>query len=168
MKALVITLDKCCRLNPGTAEVLEPFRPSVVTITEFINDLGLRRLIKAAPLPDEATDEEFLKFWKEAAGDADLAVDSFLSSFKNIADHEADALLDLGEQAKIQEAERRKKADDAAAADAAAQKAQEEANAASVKKAADDAAKEAQEKAAAAAAAKPVPAAAAAAAKEAK
>lgn len=149
MKALVITLDKCCRLNPGTQEVLEPFRPSVVTVTEFVNSLGLQRLIKAAPLPDEATDEEFLKHWEASGRNPELAADSFMASFKDVEDHEAEAALKLAEESARQEALRKKEADERAAADAAAQKAQEEANAATLKKAADEKAAAAKQAAAA-------------------
>lgn len=82
MKALVITQDpKACRINPTTGETIEAFRPSVVTVTEFITDLVMKRLLKPVgfELPDTATDAEFERFYKDSDGDADLAIDSFLS-----------------------------------------------------------------------------------------
>lgn len=82
MKALIKTLDGACRIQPTNSEVLEPFRPSVVTITDFIKTLGMTGKIKdvgGGPLPDTATDAEFAKFFTDSDRDEDLAVSSFMS-----------------------------------------------------------------------------------------
>lgn len=65
-------------------EVVEAYRPSVVTATAFVNSRlasGMLVLV-AADIPDAATDEDFRKFWKDSDRDEALAVQSFLSKVK--------------------------------------------------------------------------------------
>lgn len=83
MKAIVITQDSASRINPINGEVIEAFRPSVVTVTEFVTNLVMKRLLKpvGGPLSDKATDAEFLKFYTAADKNTDLSVSSFMSKF---------------------------------------------------------------------------------------
>jgi hypothetical protein len=62
-------------------QVVQAHRPAVITMTTFIQQhVGGDRVKLLGEVSDEATDEEFQKYWEES-GDAALAVDSFLASF---------------------------------------------------------------------------------------
>jgi hypothetical protein len=84
MKVIVVTLDKSSRINPGTGECIEAFRPSVVTVTEFVKTLSMENKIDviAKELPDSVTDLDFVKFYIESKRDTELAVTSFLAALK--------------------------------------------------------------------------------------
>jgi hypothetical protein len=138
MKALVITKDSATRLNTTLGEVIDAFRPSVVTVTEFVKTLAMSRCIEplGGELPDSATDAEFEKFWKESDKNVDLAISSFLSFV-----HNRESSMFDEEQRRLnteQEAE--------AAAGYAERKAAEEAQAQADKEAADKAADESKKK----------------------
>lgn len=65
-------------------EVVETFRPSVVTEHDFLNShiaLGRIEVLKR-DLPDEAMDKDFLKWFKDSDGKEELAIQSFMSSFE--------------------------------------------------------------------------------------
>lgn len=139
MKAIVITKDSCTRLNTIKGEVIEAFRPSVVTVTELVKTLAMNQNIEPVgrPLPDFASDAEFLKFYTDSDRNVDLAIDSYLQSISEKEDldaraddaaqkqAEADAAARAEEQARL-DAEKRtleeaqKKAAEEAAAKAAA------------------------------------------------
>lgn len=84
MKALVVSLDKAIRMNSVASECIEAFRPSVVTVTQFVKGLQMNKLIDCieTDLPMTATDEQFATFLRESKGDTDLAVKSFLAAVK--------------------------------------------------------------------------------------
>lgn len=83
MKAIVVTQDKCTRINPINGEIIEAFRPSVVTLSEFVSNLVMKRVLKpvGGPLKDTATDAEFVKFYIDSDQKEDLAVSSFMSKY---------------------------------------------------------------------------------------
>lgn len=83
MKVIVITQDSASRINPVNGEVIEAFRPSVVSVTEFVTALVMKRVLKptGGPLKDTATDEEFAQFYLDSDKNVDLAVSSFMSKF---------------------------------------------------------------------------------------
>ena len=57
-------------------------RPAVIKEHAFVQERIVSNQIKVlGKLKDEATDADFLTYWKEAEGDAALAVESFLSAF---------------------------------------------------------------------------------------
>lgn len=84
MKILVTTNDKSTRINPGTSECVQAFRPCVVTVTEFIKTLSMESKIEviAKDLPEAVTDFDYQKFHRESKGDHELAVRSFLAALK--------------------------------------------------------------------------------------
>lgn len=83
MKILLETEGPFSYVDPITRSELSSFRPSVVQTSEFINTLTAGRKVKIIEneLMDEATDEEFKKFWVESDKDRSLAIDSFLAKF---------------------------------------------------------------------------------------
>lgn len=90
MKHLVETTGEFLLHDMNTGDLAESFRPSVVTRSVFIDQriaAGQLRLI--ANLKEEASDEEFHSYWREA-GDKELAVSSFLSKFGADAEHASD------------------------------------------------------------------------------
>lgn len=107
MKVLVITTDKSTRINPGTAECIQAFRPCVVTITEFVKTLSMESKIEviAKDLPETVTDFDYLKFHRESKGNHELAVRSFLAALAgnptaNLDDEKAaEAAADAAEKA---------------------------------------------------------------------
>jgi len=115
MKALVKTLDTGTRINTVGGEVLNAFRPSVVTVTEFIRTLAMSRLIQPIgnELPDTATDAEFEKFYIEADKDLDFACDAF---FKNI--HDKQDLDSAADEAASKQSEIEQEAEQKALAEA--------------------------------------------------
>lgn len=152
MKVLLITQDSCTRLNTIAGEVIEAFRPSVVTITEFVNSLVMKRLVKPVgfELPDTATDVEFEKFFIDSDKNVDLAIDSYLSKISQetrsgdepesegrfLPEREGIAhLADLEKQVKedAARADEKAKADAAAAAEAKAKEDADKAKADPVK-----------------------------------
>lgn len=63
-------------------QVARANRPTVVELSNFFQTRAFVGQIKMiAALKDEATDAEFAKYWAEAEGDRDLAIQSFLSGF---------------------------------------------------------------------------------------
>lgn len=59
-------------------------RPAVMYESALIRqqiDIGQLRVL-ARDLPDDASDEDFKKFWEGSDGKADLAIASFMSQFK--------------------------------------------------------------------------------------
>lgn len=62
--------------------VINNDRPTVVEDTTFVSARAAANQIKVlANLDDEATDEEFAKYWRESDKDPRLAIDAYLSSF---------------------------------------------------------------------------------------
>lgn len=66
-------------------EVLFSHRPSVVTMTDYLEMRVVKGEIKVLTakddLPDTASDSEFNQFWEDSNRDDDLAVKSFASKF---------------------------------------------------------------------------------------
>lgn len=57
-------------------------RPSVIELTDFIRQRAAVNQLKfLGELQDDATDEEFAKYWQESDEDAALAVDSFMGAY---------------------------------------------------------------------------------------
>ena len=83
MKYLVETTGQFILHDAAHGQVIEGHRPSVVTMTDWLNArLGHGQLRIVLPdLPDTATDEEFVGYWKEAGGNKEFAVASYRSSF---------------------------------------------------------------------------------------
>jgi len=82
VKVLIETTGKFMLLDPVTLEEIHSRRPTVASKTSFIEqriNMGHISLLKA-DLPDSASDAEFATFWKECAGDKELAVESYLAS----------------------------------------------------------------------------------------
>jgi hypothetical protein len=68
------------------AQVVPHFRPAVVRNSTFIQGrVALGQLKVHGELTEEATDEEFAKYWSESQ-DAKLAVNSFLSAYSKEAE----------------------------------------------------------------------------------
>lgn len=84
MKLLVKVTGPFMLVDPSTKCEVSPDRPSVVVSSNFIETrLAVGQLkVLSNELKEVATDVEFGKFWMEASGDSDLAVESFLSAFK--------------------------------------------------------------------------------------
>ena len=84
MKSLLKTTSPIHLVDPCNGQEIHWNRPTVVVHTSFIDSrmsAGDLKLINAE-VPDEATDEDFLKFWKDSERDEELAVASFVSSFQ--------------------------------------------------------------------------------------
>lgn len=65
----------------NSQSVLQAHRPSVIVMSTFFQGQMAHDKIKLlGEVNDEATDEEFVKYWTESE-DAALAVESFLASF---------------------------------------------------------------------------------------
>lgn len=63
-------------------QAIEPGVPAVIERTEFFDARTMLGQVSIlSNLRDEATNEEFKQYWKEAEGDRELAVASFLSAF---------------------------------------------------------------------------------------
>lgn len=72
--------------------VIKADRPTVVSPTVFISTRAAAQQIKfLANLNDDATDEEFEKYWKEADADSRLAIDAFLSSYGDQVEKQAES-----------------------------------------------------------------------------
>ena len=79
MKILVETTGEFQLVDPFTAELIPSHRPGVVTATQFVEGRCARGEVKVlAQLQDNATDEEFVNYWKESP---EIAVDAFKSEF---------------------------------------------------------------------------------------
>ena len=63
-------------------QVLQAHRPSVVTMSNFLQmRIAAQQLRILGKVNDEATDEEFAKFWTDSE-DSELATASFLSAYE--------------------------------------------------------------------------------------
>lgn len=66
----------------GNGQIVAGDRPSVIENSSFVNQrVALEQIKYLGEVNDEATDEEFAKYWKESNNDSALAIDSFLASF---------------------------------------------------------------------------------------
>ncbi len=82
MKLLAETTGEFMLVDSSSGESIPSSRPAVITVSQFYNSrIALNQVVKVSDVPDEASDEEFQKFWEDSDGDRDLAVASFLSSF---------------------------------------------------------------------------------------
>ena len=86
MKSIVKPTAEHMYMDAHNGQVIEAFRPSVISTTNYTNTLLASGKIKllASNLTDDATDEEFAKFVTESKGDHDLAVSSFESKFSAV------------------------------------------------------------------------------------
>ncbi len=93
MKLIVTPLGPHGYMDPTTGDEVQPFRPSVVQHSSFIDTLIGSSKIKliANDLSDEASDKEFALYYRESGKDVELAVESFLSSFAKPKDEEKEA-----------------------------------------------------------------------------
>lgn len=64
-------------------QIVQEHRPSVVEKTSFIEQrlAGGQIKLLALNLKDEASDEEFEKYFAESEGDIELAISSFVAAF---------------------------------------------------------------------------------------
>lgn len=110
-KQLVITTGtfELVDYSGTTTTLIGNTRPVVVEKTSFIQARAAAGQLKVldTELPDEATDEEFAKYWNESDGDQPLAVEAFKSSFGKTEDDD-----DGDEEKKPTRRGRRAKADD--------------------------------------------------------
>lgn len=80
MKILCETKGQFMLTDHG--QTVEADRPGVVVNTAFIaNRVAVNQVAILGELTDAATDDEFLKYFKESKGDQALAVESFLAAF---------------------------------------------------------------------------------------
>lgn len=64
---------------------IEANRPAVIDMTEFFGArAAIGQIRTLGTLRDEATNKEWLQYWKESDGDRELAVESFLSAFGSV------------------------------------------------------------------------------------
>ena len=83
MKILCETTGSFSLLDSHQGVYIEPGRPAIVEMSEFINQRTmLGQLRKVGDVPDTASDAEFAKYWHDSEGNKDLAVSSYLSSFE--------------------------------------------------------------------------------------
>ena len=77
MKILVETTGEFQLVDPFTLELMPFDRPAVVTSTSFVETRAAKgEVVVLSQLTEEATDEEFAAYWREAS---DIAVESFKS-----------------------------------------------------------------------------------------
>ena len=83
MKMLVETTGDFMLMQTTTGFDIQSDRPCVVAVDAWVhNQLGLKSLVVLNnDLPDTATDEDFLTYWKECKRDKAMAVPSYLSQF---------------------------------------------------------------------------------------
>ncbi len=93
MKLIVLPTGPHGYMDPTTNDEVQPFRPSVVNHSSYIDTLIGSSKIKliSNDLSDEATDEEFGKYFSESERDTDLAVQSYLSKFGKHKDADKEA-----------------------------------------------------------------------------
>jgi hypothetical protein len=81
-KLLVKPTGRFTLSDPVTRDLVVPQRPTVVNSSAFIsNRIAVDQITVIAKLKDEATDLEFLRYWRESDNKEDLATSSFLSAF---------------------------------------------------------------------------------------
>jgi hypothetical protein len=81
-KLFVQTTGMFFLVDPNNRIEIQHSRPTVVEATDFVNAraaVGQIRVIGDAP--DDANDVDFLKFFKDSDGDAELAMESYKSTF---------------------------------------------------------------------------------------
>ena len=81
-KVIVKTTGAFSLYNP-MGEQIHARRPTLVALDTFVQmQINVKKVeILLTGLSDEATDAEFAKFWTEADGDLELALESFRSAF---------------------------------------------------------------------------------------
>jgi uncharacterized protein YfeS len=83
MKYLVETTGEFMLSDRLAEQEVAAERPSVVIMSNFMSlRVGLNQIKILGKVSDKATDDEFLKFWRESEGDSALAVESFISAFE--------------------------------------------------------------------------------------
>lgn len=81
-KILIETTGEFMLTDMSNGQTIQSHRPSVVERTSFVDARSaLGQIVKLADVPDEATDTDFAGYWTDA-GQADLAISSFLSQFE--------------------------------------------------------------------------------------
>jgi len=79
LKILVETTGEFQLVDPFTLELMPFDRPAVVTSTSFVETRAAKgEVVVLSQLTEEATDEEFAAYWREAS---DIAVESFKSKY---------------------------------------------------------------------------------------
>lgn len=80
-KVLVETTGEFFLFDREGDQEVEAFRPSVVQMTEFMEQrMALKQIKILGPLSDKATEEGFAKAWKDAGGDRKV-IKTFLTDF---------------------------------------------------------------------------------------
>ena len=90
VKAIVKVKPNSHLLDITHNQVVTDERPCVVLMTYFIHQhIGFGTLKPlVGDLPDEASDVEFAKFWKDSDGNENLAIESYLSYLNGLVEHE--------------------------------------------------------------------------------
>jgi hypothetical protein len=112
-------------MDPTSRDEVQPFRPSVVKSTPYIESLigsGKLKLV-SNELSENATDKEFAKYHAECKDDPELCLQSFLSKFGVHKDAEKEAEKEAKAEEKAKEVEAKAKAKAEADAKAAEEKA---------------------------------------------
>lgn len=82
IKILAETKGSFQLMDIAESQLLPAHRPAVVISSNLIQDrIGRSQVKVLGELKAEATDEDFAEYLKEADGDHQLAVDSFLAEF---------------------------------------------------------------------------------------
>jgi hypothetical protein len=84
LKVIAQTTSSILLMDPINRDTISYDKPTVVTWGHFFEARAGKGQIKtlASNLPDEASNEEFQEYLKEAEGKIDLAVASFISQFE--------------------------------------------------------------------------------------
>jgi hypothetical protein len=84
LKVIAQTTSSILLMDPINQDVVSYDKPTVVTWSHFFEARAGKGQIKtlASNLPDEASNEEFQEYLKEADGKIELAVESFVSQFE--------------------------------------------------------------------------------------
>ncbi len=86
-KLLVETTGSFILIDFENGTEIQDGRPTVVSESSFVSAraaLGQIRVLDT--LTDDATDEEFAKYFKESNGDTELAISAFKTSFSSSAE----------------------------------------------------------------------------------
>lgn len=82
MEKILVETTGSFMLQDSNGQEVQANRPCVVRRSQFIHSrTALGQLKVLGQLKDEATDAEFLQYFRDSEGDAPLAVESFLSKF---------------------------------------------------------------------------------------
>jgi hypothetical protein len=95
MKSLVQTTSDIFLIDPLSGDEIAWNRPSLIRWTSFVDTrtgLGQIEVIKAG-IPDQFTDEDFLKFWNDSDRKPELAIEAFRAYVEAQVEAKPDAPL---------------------------------------------------------------------------